>query len=103
MFPSPADGRLVERMQQVRLTIELPPLFIEVAAVLSAYGGWFNSIGDDYENNYHILDMNASLYSGGLPSRYVLLNHGHDGDCDAWDLEASPIGGEPPDCLLPLR
>lgn len=25
-----------------------------------------------------------------MPARYVLLNHGHDGDCDAWDREAQP-------------
>src|SRR4051812_9406500 len=88
------DAR-VGRMIGANAGIALPPLFIEVAAACPAYGGWFNSIGDDYENNYHILSMNAALHAGGLPPRYVLLNHGHDGDCDAWDLEASTIGGEP--------
>ncbi len=96
MFPSrPPTAESVERIESV-LRFALPPLFIEVAAACPAYGDWFNSIGDDYENNYHILSMNAALHTGGLPSRYVLLNHGHDGDCDAWDLEALPIGGEPP-------
>lgn len=96
MFPSrPPTAGSVERIESA-LRFKLPPLLIEVATACPAYGGWFNSIGDDYENNYHILSMNAALHAGGLPLRYVLLNHGHDGDCDAWDLEAPPIGGEPP-------
>ncbi len=96
MYPSrPPTAESIERIESV-LRIALPTLFIEVAAACPSYGGWFNSIGDDYANYYHILGMNAALHAGGLPPRYVLLNHGHDGDCDAWDLDASPIGGEPP-------
>jgi hypothetical protein len=95
-FPSrPPTAESVKRIESA-LGITIPPLFIEVATACPAYGGWFNSIGDDYEHHTHILILNASLHAEGLPSRYVLINHGHDGDCDAWDLDASPIGGEPP-------
>ena len=92
---APPTAESVERIESV-FRIALPPLFIEVAAACPSYGGWFNSIGDDYQSHAHILTLNAALYAGGLPPRYALINHGHDGDCDAWDLEAPPIRGEPP-------
>lgn len=96
MFPSrPPTTESVKRIESA-FRITIPPLFIEVATACPAYGGWFNSIGDDYESHAHILTLNAALHAEGLPSRYVLINHGHDGDCDAWDLAASPTGGEPP-------
>jgi hypothetical protein len=96
LYPSrPPTAESVERIEST-LHIKLPQLFIDVAAACSSYGGWFNSIGDDYESHAHILRLNAGFRESGLPPRYILMNHGHDGDCDAWDTEAPPIGGELP-------
>ncbi|MHB1562101.1 MAG: SMI1/KNR4 family protein [Isosphaeraceae bacterium] len=95
-YPSrPPTPESIARIEAA-LRLTLPSLFIEIAAACSSYGGWFNSIGDDYESHAHILSLNAGFRAEGLPPRYVLMNHGHDGDCDAWDLEASPVGGELP-------
>ena len=50
-YPSrPPTAESVERIESA-LRITLPPLFVEVAAACSSYGGWFNSIGDDYESH----------------------------------------------------
>ena len=95
-FPSrPPTSESVERIESA-LRIKLPRLFIEVAASCPSYGGWVNSIGDDYESHAHILSINAAFREAGLAARYVLLNHGHDGDCDAWDTEGQPNEGEFP-------
>lgn len=96
LFPSrPPTSESIDRIESA-LRIKLPRLFVEVAAACSSYGGWFNSIGDDYENHSHILRTNVAFREEGLAARYVLLNHGHDGDCDAWDTEAQPNEGELP-------
>ena len=95
-YPSrPPTAESVERIESA-LRITLPSLFIDVAAACSSYGGWFNSIGDDYESHAHIINLNEGFHAAGLSPRYVLMNHGHDGDCDAWDTEAPPIDGELP-------
>ena len=75
----------------------VPPLFIEVAAACPSYGGWFGSIGDDFDSHNHLLGINRAFREEGLIPRYVLLNHGHDGDCDAWDVRAErSANGEMP-------
>lgn len=93
--PRPPTPESISRIEST-LRITPPALFIEVAKACSSYGGWFNSIGDDYENHQHILSLNAAFHGGGLATRYVLMTHGHDGDCDAWDLGATPADGEYP-------
>lgn len=86
-------------MQRIaaELGVRLPPLFIEIARACPAYGGWFGSIGDDFASHNHLVNINGWFREVGLSARYVLLNHGHDGDCDAWDTEGPPsAGGELP-------
>jgi hypothetical protein len=96
LFPSrPPTHESVGRIES-SLRIEIPRLFIEVAASCPSYGGWFNSIGDDYESHAHILSINAAFREAGLATRYILLNHGHDGDCDAWETEGQREEGELP-------
>lgn len=98
LYPSrPPTDRSVRRIG-AELGVRLPALFLEVAAATPSYGAWFGSIGDDFASHNHILSINRSFRElEGLPPRYVLLNHGHDGDCDAWDTEAQPSsGGELP-------
>lgn len=91
--PTPASLDRIER----ELLVRVPPLFAEVALACPAYGGWFGSIGEDYDSHNHLLTINADFHSDGMPSRYVMLNHGHDGHCDAWDLGSHAAGAsEPP-------
>lgn len=91
----PPTDESIRRIEST-LRIKLPALFVEVANACSSYGGWFNSIGDDYENHQHILSLNAAFHAEGLATRYVLMTHGHDDDCDAWDLEGAPSNDEYP-------
>ncbi len=83
--------------------ITLPPLLVEVATACPSYGGWFNSIGEDYDSHAHILNLNRALRAEGLPEQYVLLNHGHDGDCDAWDTAGIATAGEFPIVYFSFR
>jgi hypothetical protein len=92
---APPTSESVNRIN-ADLGITLPTLFIEVAAACSSYGGWFNSVGDDYESHMHMVNLNRSWREEGLPDRYVLLIHGHDGYCDAWDRDGAPVNGELP-------
>ena len=95
-YPSrPPTSESVARIE-FTLRIKLPRPFIEVAASCPSYGGWFGSIGNDFANGNHILSINAALRDAGLAPRYVLLNHGHDGDFNAWDTEEQPNEGEFP-------
>ena len=90
LFPSrPPTEESVVRIES-ELGIRLPALLVEVALACDSYGGWFGSIGDDYVSHNHMLGYNRGFREEGVPPRYVLLNHGHDGDCDAWDTEAGP-------------
>lgn len=93
---SPPTDASLQRIAS-ELGIFIPLLFTEIARVCPAYGGWFGSIGNDFASHNHILSINQTFRGLGLTSRYVLLNHGYDGDCDAWDLEAkrSPNGEMP--------
>src|SRR6476620_8638355 len=96
-YPSrPPTGPSIARIES-ELGVRLPALLLDVARACPAYGGWFGSIGDDFTSDNHILAINRSFRADGLPLRYVLLNHGHDGNCDAWDTVAMPAAdGEPP-------
>lgn len=84
--PTPASVRRIE----AETGLTLPPLFVEIAAACPSYGGWFGSIGEDFESQNHLLVINRQWHEAALPPRYVMLNHGHDGYCDAWDRDAVP-------------
>ncbi len=82
----------VKRIES-ELGLAIPKLFIEIAQACASYGGWFGSLGEDFESHCHIIAINRAFRELGVPPRYVLLNHGHDGDCDAWDTLASRSTG----------
>jgi hypothetical protein len=68
-YPSrPPTADSVERIES-NLRIAIPRLFIDVAAACPSYGGWFNSIGDDYQSHAHILNLNAALHRGRTEDR----------------------------------
>jgi hypothetical protein len=91
--PTPESLRAIE----AGLGVTLPPLFLDITRACPSYGGWFGSIGNDTESPNHMLIINKAFREAGVPDRYVLLNHGHDGACDAWDTRLPPgPGGEFP-------
>jgi len=95
-YPSrPPTEASIGRIER-ELGVRLPALLVDVARACPSYGGWFGSIGDDFDSHNHILSINRTFREEGLPPRYVVLNHGHDGDCDAWDTQTPPIEGELP-------
>lgn len=76
---------------QSSLGITLPEIFIEFAKRCPRYGVWFASIGNDYDNHIHILKLNEIYHgttSDSLPAHLIMFNHGHDGDCDCFDISA---------------
>jgi hypothetical protein len=74
--------------------IELPAAFIQFAHECPTYGTWFSSIGEDYDNYLHIFQINKVFREpdperkGELPPWLVIINHGHDYDCDCLDTRA---------------
>ncbi len=90
--PTPTSLRRVFE----ELHVPILTLFADIATRCPAYGGWFASIGEDYESHIHILGLNRTFRKMGLPPEFVMLNHGHDGDCDCWDTAATGSDEELP-------
>jgi hypothetical protein len=99
---SPPTARSIARIN-AELGIELPPSLIGFAQRSEKFGAWFCSLGEDYDSYFHILGMNRDFHapdrdgvyaSGPMPSYLVMINHGHDDDCDCLDLRVprSPEG-----------
>ncbi|MDB6067869.1 MAG: hypothetical protein JWR26_4077 [Pedosphaera sp.] len=84
------------------LGIELPQSFVDFSRQCDCYDAYFNSIGEDYESDSHILTRNrvfhgdAEGYSAPLPPYLILLTSGHDGDCDCFDTRTRNPAGEYP-------
>ena len=85
------------------LGIELPPTLIDFAQRATKFGAWFASLGEDFDNPLHILALNREYrvrqrkgdrYWRPMPRHLVMFNHGHDDDCDCFDLRLprSPQG-----------
>src|SRR5215471_17175367 len=93
VFPSrkptspPTDSSL--RTIRDRLRFSIPADFVEFARLCPAYDSWLVSIGEDFNNPRHILELNAAFHSPDyalLPPELILITHGHDGDLDCYDL-----------------
>jgi hypothetical protein len=84
------------------LGIELPQSFVDFSRQCDCYDAYFNSIGEDYESDSHILTRNhvfhgdAEGYNAPLPPHLILLNSGHDGDCECFDTRTRNPAGEYP-------
>jgi len=101
-YPSaPPTDRSIQAIESA-LKIKLPPLLIEIAASFTSYGGWFGSIGEDFDSKNHIMSINKAFREEGLTPNFVLFNHGHDGECDGWELDATQDAGELPIVWLTL-
>lgn len=92
LYPSePPTSDSLKRIEQ-QLGLIVPPVYVDLARIAPNYGVWFGSIGPDFDSHNHILQLNAAFHQEdegytALPSHFVLINHGHDGDCDCWNLE----------------
>ena len=90
----------VARIQQ-QLGLKIPDDYLHLAKACPSYGGWLCGIGRDYKRHVHILNINAGFHTdtpdfAALPDYLVLLNHGHDHDCDCWDKRTVSASGEHP-------
>lgn len=92
------------------LGIALPPDLISVARECPSYGGWFARLDEDFESPLHIVRLNRVFHGTDgeddgpvLPEHLVLLNHGHDGDCDCWDTRSVGDSGEHPIIYVDLE
>jgi hypothetical protein len=88
--PTPASIRRIE----AELGIEIPESLREFALRSRNFGAWFAGLGEDYDNSFHILGLNQVFHQVNrkhphvrMPPHLVLINHGHDGDCDCFDLQ----------------
>jgi len=74
---------------QSTIGIILPQTFIEFARRCPSYCSvLFASIGEDYNDECHILNINRDFHSNKppcVPPWMVVFNHGRDGDCEGFD------------------
>jgi hypothetical protein len=93
----PPTPQSIQRIQQ-ELSITIPDDYIHIATNCPSYGVWLAGIGEDYDHAFHILRLNGVFHDyndlPALPQQFVLLNHGHDGDCDCWDTREITASGE---------
>ena len=96
---APPTQRSIERIRE-SLGVRIPDAYVQVATSCPNYGAYLNGIGEDYDQGIHMLRLTQWFRSAAvppLPSYYVLICHGHDGDCDCWDTrEVVAASGEPP-------
>jgi SMI1 / KNR4 family (SUKH-1) len=99
-YPSkPATQESVARIESA-LKFKVPVDFVEFSRLVHNYGVWFGSIGEDYASHNHLLVLNEAFHQAedsaiALPEHWVLINHGHDGDCDCFDITAGKDGEYP--------
>jgi len=76
--------------------IELPATLVQFAKLSNNFGAWFSSLGEDYRNPFHIIRINriyrrmrkrkhGDKWRPAKPREYIVINHGHDNDCDCID------------------
>jgi hypothetical protein len=83
------------------LGIALPASLVELSRGCPSYGCWLAAIGDDCDHGLGILALNRAFHNPdddgpALPAHLILLNHGHDRDCDCWDTSSGKSGDEYP-------
>ena len=79
------------------LKVKLPDSFIEFANISKKYSIWFASLGEDYDNPFHILKVNSLFHNNSSSPKYlVAFNLGYDGDYDCFDTRTINQLGEHP-------
>lgn len=97
---SPPTEKSIARIYD-RLGVRIPDTYQQIASSCPNYGAYLNGIGEDYGHDVHILMLNQVFHnldkdSPPLPAHFVLISHGHDGDCDCWDVRETTSSGEHP-------
>lgn len=70
----------VQRIES-ELGVRLPALLVEIARACPSYGGWFGSIGDDFDSHNHVLGINRNFRDevheslGAIPMKGRTLCH----------------------------
>lgn len=83
--PTPDSIATIER----DLGFQIPGELVRFANLCPSYSSWFASIGEDYDNSTHILQVNREFHGfevNALPQDLVMINHGYDRDCDCYDI-----------------
>lgn len=98
LAPTPQS---LDRIQR-ELGIRIPDDLVRLATACPSYGSWLASVGEDFHGS-HIIKLNAVFHAPAeeegyakLPGHLIMLNHGHDGDCDCWDTRVVTASGEHP-------
>lgn len=81
------------------LGVDIPTSYRWVAERCPNYSVLLNGIGEDYNHPVHIICVTHAfqkLTNPVLPSHFVMLNDGHDGDCYCWDLRERTASGDHP-------
>lgn len=95
---APPTKRSLKRIHEL-LGVRIPQVYAKVASACPNYGAYLNGIGEDYDHDVHMLRLTQWFRGASeppLPTHYVLLSHGHDGDCDCWDTREVAASGEHP-------
>lgn len=97
---TPPTQKSLDHIHDV-LGILIPNTYQQIAAQCPNYGAYLNGIGEDFSHHIHIIELNRIFHDPDqieppLPKHFVMLNHGHDGDCDCWDLREITADGEHP-------
>jgi len=106
-LPTNASVKRIEK----ELNIHVPEDYVRLAKACGLYTVALASIGEDYQSSDHILSLNRDfhgeisqdLFGAMLPPYLVIINHGHDGDCDCWDTREVTSVGEHPIIYFPLE
>ena len=85
---------------------QLPQSIIDFALKSKSYGGWFTSLGEDYESHNHIIRVNSRCkkirkrttdkkWKNLMPKNYVSITVGFDEYYDCFDLQSrNSLDGE---------
>ncbi len=89
--PHPKPTEFSIRKINEHFGIQLPGLLIELARGSKSFSSWFSSIGPDYDSYSHIIRINSYYRrrrrTRRIPQNLVVINMGHDSDCDCLDLD----------------
>lgn len=93
-FERPTTQSIAHINQHFR--VKLPAALVEFAYRSEHYSTWFAGLGEDYANPMHIIRITSHYrnmrrrkhgdkWRRAMPGQYIVINHGHDDDCDCID------------------
>jgi hypothetical protein len=95
----PPTSNSLKKIQR-ELSIYIPEDYQRIATDCPTYGVWLGGLGEDYEHPFHILQNNKHYHNSDdsltLPQHLIIINLGHDDDCDCWNTQETTIYDEYP-------